>query len=97
MSSEKEINNAPVELSNEELDRVSGGIDIFLSGSMFEQRDVLSSVHTSSRRRGCGSNSIFRSSYISSAAFQVVGLGFESVSDVMSFLTGFTRLFGRRR
>ncbi|OUL19440.1 hypothetical protein BV378_32870 [Nostoc sp. RF31YmG] len=96
MSHEKVINNAPVELSNEELDQVSGGIDIFLSGSMFEQRDMLSSVRTSSRRRGFGSNSVFRSSYISSAAFQVIGLGFESVSDVMSFFSGFARLFGRR-
>ncbi|MFN6583872.1 MAG: CTB family bacteriocin [Aulosira sp. ZfuVER01] len=96
MSSEKVINNAPVELSNEELDQVSGGIDIFLSGSMYEQRDVFSSVRKNSRRRGFGSNSIFSSSSISTAAFQVVGLGFDSVSDVMSFLSGFARFFGRR-
>jgi len=95
MSNEKDINNAPIELSDEELNEVSGGIDIYLSGSMFEQKDIFS-VQRSSSRRGFGSNSIFKSSDISSAAFQVIGLGFNSVSDAMGFLQGFAKLFGRR-
>ncbi|QIR35400.1 hypothetical protein HCG51_00645 [Tolypothrix sp. PCC 7910] len=92
MSKENDINNAPIELTEEELDAVSGGIDIYLSGSMFEQRDVFSARRNSRRR----SNNIFRSSSISSSAFQLVGLGFGSVGDAMSFLQGFAKLFGRR-
>ncbi|MDZ7961794.1 MAG: CTB family bacteriocin [Aulosira sp. DedQUE10] len=95
MANEKDINNAPIELSDEELDGVSGGVDIFLSGSMFEQRDIFSVQRSNSRRRG-GSNSIFKSSSISSSAFQLIGLGFGSASDALSFLQGFAKLFGRR-
>lgn len=92
MSKENDINNAPIELTEEELDSVSGGIDIYLSGSMFEQRDVFSARRNSRRR----SSNLFRSSSISSSAFQLVGLGFGSVGDAMSFLQGFAKLFGRR-
>ncbi|MBD2168338.1 hypothetical protein H6G04_28540 [Calothrix membranacea FACHB-236] len=92
MSKENDINNAPIELTEEELDGVSGGIDIYLSGSMFEQRDVFSARRNSRRR----SSNLFRSSSISSSAFQLVGLGFGSVGDAMSFLQGFAKLFGRR-
>jgi hypothetical protein len=86
----------PIELSQEQLDQISGGIDIFLSGSMFQQRDIFSSRRRGSRRRGFGSSSIFQSSYISSSAFQFIGLGFDSVSDAMGFVRGFMRLFGGR-
>mgnify|MGYP001797148770 CR=1 FL=1 len=86
-------NIAPIELSEEQLDQVSGGIDIFLSGSMFEQRNIFSSRHKNSRRRR--SSSFFQSSYISYSAFQFIGNGFDSVSDAMSFVKGFMRLFGR--
>ncbi|MBD2209646.1 hypothetical protein H6G64_21750 [Calothrix sp. FACHB-156] len=92
MSKENDINNAPIELTEEELDGVSGGIDIYLSGSMFEQRDVFSARRNSRRR----SSNLSRSSSISSSAFQLVGLGFGSVGDAMSFLQGFAKLFGRR-
>lgn len=86
-------NIAPIELSEEQLDQVSGGIDIFLSGSMFEQRNIFSSRHKNSRRRR--SSSFVQSSYISYSAFQFIGNGFDSVSDAMSFVRGFMRLFGR--
>lgn len=95
MSNHKQDHN-PVELSAEELDAVSGGIDIYLSGSMFEQRDTFSGSRFSSRRRGFGGSSFFRSSFISSSAFQMIGLGFNSASDALSFVAGFARLFGRR-
>ncbi|BAY20726.1 hypothetical protein NIES2100_04690 [Calothrix sp. NIES-2100] len=94
MSNETNINNTPVELSPEELDAVAGGIDIYLSGSTFEQRDIFSANRRSYRRNS--RNSIFQSSYISSSAFQFIGLGFNSVSDALSFVSGFAKLFGRR-
>ncbi|BAY99420.1 hypothetical protein NIES37_34020 [Tolypothrix tenuis PCC 7101] len=93
MSNEQDINNAPIELTDEELDQVSGGIDIFISGATFEQRNVFSARRGSRRR---GGNSIYQSSSISSSAFQLIGLGFGSVGDAMSFLQGFSKLFGRR-
>ncbi|BAY64333.1 hypothetical protein NIES22_44290 [Calothrix brevissima NIES-22] len=94
MSNETNINNSPIELSPEELDAVSGGIDIYLSGSTFEQRDIFSANRRSSRRNS--RNSLFSSSYISSSAFQFIGLGFSSVSDALSFVSGFAKLFGRK-
>lgn len=93
MPNETNIDNIPIELSDEELDGISGGIDIFLSGSSFQQRDIFSSQRRGSRRRG--RSSIFKSSFISSSAFQAVGLGFNSVSDALSFMGAFARLFGR--
>ena len=96
MSKETNINKTPVELSQEELDAVAGGIDIFLSGSTFEQTDIFSAHRSSSRRNRFSRNSLFKSSYISSSAFQFIGLGFNSVSDALSFVSGFAKLFGRR-
>ena len=95
-SNQLEYNHTPVELSAEELDAVAGGIDIYLSGSTFEQQDVFSASRFGSRRRRFGGSSLFRSSFISSSAFQMIGLGFNSVSDALSFVAGFARLFGRR-
>jgi hypothetical protein len=94
MSNEIDI-NVPVELSDAELEEVAGGIDIFLSGSTFEQRDIFAAHRRGSRRSRFSSSSIFRSSYISSSAFQFIGLGFNSVSDALSFVSGFAKLFGR--
>lgn len=97
MSNQIEHNHSPVELSAEELDAVAGGIDIYLSGATFQQQDIFAGSTTGSRRRrrGFGGSSFFRSSFISSSAFQMVGLGFSSVSDALSFVAGFARLFGR--
>lgn len=88
-----EQNIAPIELSEEQLDQISGGIDIFLSASIFQQRNTFSYQRRGSRRRR--SSSFFQSSYISHSAFQFIGNGFDSVSDAMSFVRGFMRLFGR--
>jgi hypothetical protein len=96
MSDEINIDNVPVELSDEELDGISGGIDIYLSGSMFNRQDIFTRTRSSSRRRGFGSSSFAKSSNISSSAFQLIGLGFNSASDALSFVTEFGRLFGRR-
>ncbi|MEM7579783.1 MAG: hypothetical protein ACFB02_10380 [Mastigocoleus sp.] len=98
------INNSPTELSEQELDEVSGGIDFFISGSTFEETHISSfnrggdsinrggSINSLSR----GGTSSFRSSHTFSSAFQIVGLGFDSVGDALGFLSGFARLFGRR-
>jgi hypothetical protein len=96
MSNETNINNSPIELSDDELEAVAGGIDIFLSGSTFEQTDIFSAQRSSSRRNRFGRNALFKSSHISSSAFQFIGLGFNSVGDALSFVSGFARLFGRR-
>lgn len=86
--------NAIAELSEEQLDGIAGGVDIFLSGSMFEQRNIFSSRRRS--WRSGRSSSFFQSSYTSSTAFQIIGLGFDSVSDAMSFVMGFMKFFGGR-
>ncbi len=95
MPDDKDIDNTPIELSEEELDGISGGIDIYLSGSMFNQRDIFAGSRTSSRRRGFGRSSFSKSSNISSSAFQLIGLGFNSASDALGFVKEFGRLFGR--
>ncbi len=92
---ELDVNHTPVELSEEELDGISGGISIFLSGSTFEKRDIFSTHRRSSRRRGRGSSSTFGTSQTFSSAFQFIGLGFNSAEDVMKVLSGLARLFGR--
>ncbi|MEM7553431.1 MAG: CTB family bacteriocin [Cyanobacteria bacterium P01_A01_bin.84] len=97
MSDEININNLPTELSEEELDDVSGGFDIFISGSTFEQTHISSFNRGQSSINGfSGGISSFRSSHTSSSAFQIAGLGFNSVSDALGFLGGFAKLFGRR-
>ena len=95
MSNPIEQNTTAVELSEEQLDEIAGGVDIFLSGSIFQQRDTFS-FRSRSSRRGRRS-SFFQSSYIFSATFQFIGLGFDSVSDAMSFVKGFAKLFGGRQ
>ena len=89
MLNEGDINNTPIELSESELDDISGGIDIFLSGSMFEQTNIYSLQSTDSENKSTMSNSILKSSHTSSGAFQVAILGVDSVSDIASFFKGF--------
>jgi hypothetical protein len=90
---EKNIDSTPVELSQEELDGISGGISIFFSGSTFEGSNMFTSQRRGSRRRG--RSSTFGSSRTSSSAFQVIGLGLNSPADVMSFFSGLAGLFRR--
>lgn len=92
---EKHINSTPVELSEEELDGISGGISIYFSGSMFEGSSMFASQRRGSRRRGFSRSSAFGSSRTSSSAFQVIGLGLNSPADVMSFFSGLAALFRR--
>lgn len=82
-----------VELSQQELDEISGGIDLYFSTAMFEQIDEFSQTVSSSN--GCSTSSVTQSSRTSFSTFQFFGSGFESVNDAISFLKGFSRLFGR--
>lgn len=84
-------NTTPIELSEEQLEQVSGGIDIFISASSFEQTNTSSFPSTSFPPSK--NSSISQSSHISSSAFQIIGLGFDSASDVMSFVKGFMKFF----
>ncbi|MEL6460868.1 MAG: CTB family bacteriocin [Cyanobacteria bacterium J06641_2] len=93
MSDNIEKNNAPIELSESELDDVSGGIDIYFSGSMFQQDNLSMMNSTESGDMGTKNSSIVQSSHTSSSAFQVAILGVDSMSDVFSFFKGFGRFF----
>lgn len=79
-----------VELSEQELDDISGGVDIFLSGSMFEQNDALVG------QQGCGGAALAKTSSTASSTFQFIGLGFESNADVLGALEGVYKIFGRK-
>jgi hypothetical protein len=84
------VRNSPIELVDEDLEDVSGGIDIFFSSSMF-QKSSRSSRSSRRRRRQSAS----QSSTVNSSAFQFMGLGFNSASDVMSVLEGLSKFFNR--
>lgn len=85
--------NSPlIELSDQELEEISGGISFYLSGSMFQQQNSFSGRGSRRRRR----NAIQGSSQTSSSAFQFMGFGFNSVEDVLTVLRGLAELFGRR-
>lgn len=88
---EKQV--APIELSESELDDVSGGIDIYFSGSMFQQDNLSMMNSTESGDMGTRNSSIVQSSHTSSSAFQVAILGLDSMNDIFSFFKGFGRFF----
>lgn len=96
MSNEIDVNNTPVELSEEELEGIAGGINIFFSGSMFEKSDIFSAQRKGSKRRSMGTSSILKSSQVFSSAFQVIGLDLNSPNDIMSFFSGLAKLFRRK-
>lgn len=82
-----------VELSQQELDEVSGGIDLYFSSQMFEQIEEFSSQSIQSDSGS--SSSVSQSSRTSFSSFQFFGSGFDSVGDALKFLKGITSLFGR--
>ncbi|MGF1675878.1 MAG: hypothetical protein ACFCUV_19660 [Rivularia sp. (in: cyanobacteria)] len=92
--SDQDINDIPLELSEEELEGIAGGVNIFFSGSMFGKSDIFSVQRQGSKRRR--GSSIFKSSQTSSSAFQVIGLGLNSPDDILSFFSGLAQLFGRK-
>lgn len=93
LASDSVSNPVTIELSDQELDSISGGIDLMLSGSFFEQTDA---VFAQDGSGGCGQGKSFgRASKTTASAFQLVGSGFESVNDILAVLAGFARLFGR--
>lgn len=96
MSNQLDVNHTSVELSEQELEQVAGGIDIFMSGSVFENHEVMLAQNTSSNSSGGGTSSVFKSSRTFSSAFQFIGLGFDSMGDVMNVFSGLAKLFGRR-
>jgi hypothetical protein len=90
-----DTNHSPVEMSQEELDGISGGISIFVSGSTFQRSDLFAQSRRRSRRGGSGVSS-FGSSQISSSAFQILGVGLKSSEDITAFFRGIFGFFGRR-
>lgn len=82
-------------LSEQELEEVSGGIDIYFSASMFEQSEEFLAQQTTSDSCCSSSTSIAKSSYTFASTFQFIGSGFESVNDALSFLAGLAKLFGK--
>ena len=80
--------STPIELSDEELDRVAGGIDVVITGVLFEQELAVQSAQSESM-----SSSFL--SRTSTTVFQFVGTGFSSIKDVFSAVSSFSRLFGR--
>lgn len=96
MSNQINVNYTKAELSAQELEGVAGGIDIFISGSMFENKEVALAQNTSLNPNGAGTSSVFKSSHTFSSAFQFIGLGFDSMGDVMKVFSGLAKLFGRR-
>ncbi|MBD1874975.1 hypothetical protein H6F75_15920 [Nodosilinea sp. FACHB-131] len=89
---EHDLDLATVELSLTELDEVSGGLDIFISGSIFDQSEGLL---TQSGGCGCPGSMPAKTSNTSSGTFQFAGLGFESVDQIFAVFAGLSRLFGR--
>lgn len=96
MFNQIDVNRTQIELSVQELEEVAGGIDIFMSGSVFENNEVVLAQNTSSNSSGAGTSSIFKSSHTFSSAFQFIGLGFNSTGDVMNVFGGLAKLFGRK-
>ncbi|MGB5973108.1 MAG: CTB family bacteriocin [Nodosilinea sp.] len=83
----------PTELSVDDLDQVSGGLDLMISGSFFDQSEM-SATQTGGCGCGGGSSSLTTSN-TSSGTFQIVGLGFESMNEIFAVFAGLSRLFGR--
>jgi hypothetical protein len=89
MLTDPDLDSSPIELSAQELEEISGGIDFYLSGSIFEQQLSFSRP----RRRSRHSQGSLRTF---SSAFQFGGSGFTSVEDILAVLRGLNALFGRR-
>lgn len=91
-----DVDHTQIELSAQELEEVAGGIDIFISGSMYENNEVMLAQNTSSDLGGGGTSSVVKSSHTFSSAFQFIGLGFDSIGDVTNVFSGLAKLFGRK-
>ena len=96
MFNQIDVDGTQIELSAQELEEVAGGIDIFMSGSVYENSEVMLAQNTSANSSGGGTSSVFKSSHTFSSAFQFIGLGFNSMGDVMNVFSGLAKLFGRR-
>ena len=96
MFNQIDIDGTQIELSAQELEEVAGGIDIFMSGSVYENSEVVLAQNTSANSGGSGTSSVFKTSHTFSSAFQFIGLGFNSMGDVMNVFSGLAKLFGRR-
>jgi hypothetical protein len=81
----------PIELADADLEEISGGIDISFSSSMFQKSSRSSRSSRRRRRREAAA----QSSTVNSSAFQFMGLGFNSASEVMTVLEGLSKFFNR--
>lgn len=89
MSDPDGSNLTPTELSDEELDQVSGGLDVVITGVLFEQDITVQQSHCES-----ASSTSFLSQ-TSATVFQFVGTGFDSMKDAFSAISSISRLFGQ--
>ena len=96
MFNQIDVDGNQIELSAQELEEVAGGIDIFMSGSVYENSEAMLAQNASANSNGGGTSSVFKSSHTFSSAFQFIGLGFNSMGDVMNVFSGLAKLFGRR-
>lgn len=86
---EHSLDLAPVELSEQELAEISGGIDAVFTFTAIEGENV------SFQSNSLGS-SIIKSSSLSITTFQFCIPGFESMEDVLDAFAGLSRLFSQR-
>ncbi|OKH22236.1 hypothetical protein NIES593_13655 [Hydrococcus rivularis NIES-593] len=70
------------ELSEEELDAVAGGADIFFSSSFYEESATSIARQTTVTPEGSSSSFVFKSLHIITGAFQFIGLGLGSADDI---------------
>jgi hypothetical protein len=92
-SEETNLDCEPIELSAQELETISGGIDVCFTGFALEQSEELSmqQIQTDTGLK----TSFSMSTHLSLSIVQFVGTGFESVNDAMKFIGGLTKLFGK--
>jgi hypothetical protein len=85
----------PIELSESDLDDISGGLDLIISGSFFDQSESTLAQAGTSGVGGSTDSSFANNSNTSSGNFQIMGLGFESPGQIFAVFSGLARLFGR--
>jgi hypothetical protein len=83
---------APVELSEQDLEQISGGVDLSLTLVRFDGSDELSLVSTESDYAALSQAS--QSSQTRFSVFQINLTGFDSTNSLMKALSSIGRLFG---
>ncbi|MBF2085452.1 bacteriocin [Thermoleptolyngbya sp. C42_A2020_037] len=83
---------APIELSEQDLAQISGGVDLSLTLVRFDGSDELSLVSTESDYAALSQAS--QSSQTRFSVFQINLTGFDSTNSLMKALSSIGRLFG---